>query len=109
MTLRVSLYIAGVLALLVAVYWLAWSWDPFGRRERLERRAEAAEQQAELNAGATQAVEDVYRAETRSRNQAEEAISDVQASTEPADILAAHLSGIRRMRDASTQGDDPGS
>jgi hypothetical protein len=113
-TLRVGLYIAGVLALLGAVYWLAWTWDPFDRRERLERRAEAAEQQADLNAGATQAVEHVYRVETTVRTQTEEAAHVIESAPGaetplPDDLRAAWRAGIDGVRQSAEAAHDPGS
>lgn len=61
MTWRNILALAIALALLALVWWLNWTANS---RERAIIRAETAEQQADLNQGATQTVEHVLRTET---------------------------------------------
>lgn len=109
--------VATVVVLLVAavaLYAFLYNFDPFGRRAAETARAETAEQQADLNQGATQTVEHVLRTETIVRTQAEEA-ADAIVSSEGADaplsdeLLSSWRAGIDGVRQSTQASPDPRS
>lgn len=104
-------YGAVLIALAGVVFWLSWTANS---RERAILRAEVAEDQSELNAGATQTVEHVLRTETFVRTQAEEAthaiaIAPGADAPVPDDVLSAWRAGVVGVRQAPAAGSDPGS
>lgn len=111
MTWRSIATLAIALALLALVWWLNWTANS---RERAIIRAETAEQQADLNQGATQTVEHVLRTETIVRTQAEEA-ADAIVSSEGADaplsdeLLSSWRAGLDGVRQSTQAGPDPRS
>ena len=107
-----GLIFSGVLAVLFGVViWLNWTANS---RERAILRAEVAEDQSDLNAGATQTIEHVLRTETLVRTQAEEASHAIAASPGadaplPDEFLSSWRAGIDGVRQAPAAGSDPGS
>jgi len=111
MTLRNIAALAIAVGLLVLAVWLNWSAN---ERERLKVRATAAEAQADLNTGATQAVEHVLRTETIVQTQTAEATHAIVTSPGAETLLPDQLrdswrAGIDGMREAFPAGSDPGS
>lgn len=111
MTWRNILALAIALALLALVWWLNWTANS---RERAIIRAETAEQQADLNQGATQTVEHVLRTETIVRATAEEAADAIVSSTGADaplsdDLLSSWRAGIDGVREQTASSADPRS
>ncbi|MDP1873624.1 hypothetical protein [Phenylobacterium sp.] len=103
-------YGAVPIALAGVVLWLSWTANS---RERAILRAEVAEDQSDLNAGATQTVEHVLRTETFVRTQAEEAshaiaIAPGADAPVPDELLSSWRAGIDGVRQAPAAGSDPG-
>lgn len=111
MTWRAIATLAIALALLALVWWLNWTANS---RDRAIIRAETAEQQAELNTGATQTVEHVLRTETIVRTTAEEAADAIASSTGADaplsdDLRSSWRAGIDGVREQTAAGPDPRS
>lgn len=96
-------YIIAATVAVVVIMALAWTFDPFKRRERAEQKAQVATQQTQVETAKTEAVEKVIRSEIVIRQTAQEAqyvVQQAQGADDPLSpaVRDAVRSGIDRLR-----------
>jgi hypothetical protein len=110
---RPTMYGIAVVAALLALVWLGWHFDPFGRRKAAETRAANAEAQSRVDTASAQVL-DRYHTQTivirEKAANAERIIRQAPTAEQPLDpglraALCDSLAGLRDGEAACT--DDP--
>lgn len=96
---RPTLYGIAVVAALLALVWLGWHFDPFGRRKAAETRAANAEAQSQADKGTVQALDRYTHETVVIREKSARAVEEVRAAPGaddhiPPEVLAAWRKGL---------------
>lgn len=111
---RLALYIIGGVIVGAVLFWLALTFDPFGRRKRAELWADSAEVAETIATNTAKITERTFTKETIIREKGEAVVQTIEAAPGadtpiPPDVLSAWADGIGRLRDDTGAGSDPRS
>jgi hypothetical protein len=101
---RLAFYAVAALAVILVMGWLAWSFDPFGRRKAAETRASNAEAQSKVDTASAKVL-DRYHTQTivirEKAANAERSIRQAPTADQPLDpgLRDALCAGLASLRD----------